>query len=136
MVSVVTLVTFPDGMRNVQVILCRRVGFDSSFFRTQRARFHAVSINLPLRERGGWEGAKRQIPKIPPAEKDTQTPRPPQSLFMPDRPLECWPLRELIGDVYKVANMTSLRSQVIKTFHMVHGMFKGSFSDEKKFVLR
>ena len=61
---------------------------------------------------------------------DTSTP----SKFVYARPLECWPLRELIGDVYKVANMTSLRSQVIKAFQVVHGMFKVSFSDDKKFV--
>ena len=38
-------------------------------------------------------------------ERERQTPRPPQSLLMPG-PLEYWPLQELIGDVYKVANTT------------------------------
>ena len=79
---------------------------------------------------GGSQGADSGDSSSRERHTDTSTP----SKFVYARPLECWPLRELIGDVYKVANMTSLRSQVIKAFHMVHGMFKGSFSEDRKFV--
>ena len=83
---------------------------------------------------GGSQEANSEDSSSRERHTDTSTP----SKFVYARPLECWPLRELIGDVYKVANMTSLRSQVIKAFHkdvMVYRMIKVPFSDEKKFVL-
>ena len=75
---------------------------------------------------GGSQEANSEDSSSRERHTDTSTP----SKFVYARPLECWPLRELIGDVYKVANMTSLRSQVIKAFQVVHG----SFSNDKKFV--
>ena len=80
---------------------------------------------------GGSQEANSEDSSSRERHTDTSTP----SKFVYARPLECWPLRELIGDVYKVANMTSLRSQVIKAFQVVHGMFKVSFRDGKKFVI-
>ena len=84
-----------------------KLKFHPSYFflaGTQRAGFHAVSINLPLQEEDGREprGKFRRFLQPRKTHRHLSTP----SKFVYARPLEFWPLRELIGDVYKVANMT------------------------------